>query len=240
VPDGYTLIMTAAGPTAINVSLYSKIPFDPIRDFAPVALVASTIYAVVVNPSVPAKSMKELVALGKSGKPLTYASGGTGSAPHLSGELLQMVAGVDLIHVPFKGAGPGIAAVLGSQVTMMFVGPLGIEGHVKSGKLRALAVADRKRSAILPDVPTVTEAGYPGVEGGTWYGFVAPAGTARPIIDAFHAAVLKAMTAPDTKSRLLAQGVEIVGGGPGDFDRLIREEIVKWTKLVQHAGIKPN
>ena len=238
-PDGYTMLLITT-THSVNPGLIKKLPYDLVRDLTAVSLAVTQPNILVVHPSVPAKSMKELVALGKSGKPLTYASGGAGSAPHLSGELLQMVAGVDLIHVPFKGAGPGIAAVLGSQVTMMFVGPLGIEGHVKSGKLRALAVADRKRSAILPDVPTVTEAGYPGVEGGTWYGFVAPAGTARPIIDAFHAAVLKAMTAPDTKSRLLAQGVEIVGGGPGDFDRLIREEIVKWTKLVQHAGIKPN
>jgi tripartite-type tricarboxylate transporter receptor subunit TctC len=148
-----------------------------------------------------------------------------------------MVAGVKLTHVPYKGSGPGIVAVLGNQVTMMFVGPLSIESHVAAGRLRALATADRKRSAVLPDVPTVSEAGYGGVESGTWYGFVAPARTPRPVLDAFHAAVVKSLAVPEMKSRLLAQGVEIVGEGPQEFDRRLREEIVKWDKLVKTAGI---
>jgi tripartite-type tricarboxylate transporter receptor subunit TctC len=148
-----------------------------------------------------------------------------------------MVAGIDLTHVPYKGSGPGVAAVLGGQVTMIFVGPLAIEAHVKSGKLRALAIADKKRSAVLPEVPTVSEAGFPGIEAGTWYGFLAPAGTPRRIIDAFHASVLKAMSTPETKTRLLAQGAEIVGSGPREFDQMMRAEIAKWTKLVERAGI---
>jgi tripartite-type tricarboxylate transporter receptor subunit TctC len=236
-PDGYTMLLITTTHT-VNPSLMKKLPYDPLKDFAPVSLAVTQPNVLVVHPSLPAKSLKELVALGKAkvGN-LTYASGGSGSQPHLAGELLQMIAGIELIHVPYKGSGPGVTAVLGGQVTMMFVGPLAIEAHVKSGKLRALAVADKKRSAVLPDVPTVSEAGFRGLETGTWYGFLAPAGTPQPVIDTFHAAVIKSMSTPDMKTRLLAQGVEIVGAGPREFDQTLREEIVKWTKLVKRAGI---
>jgi tripartite-type tricarboxylate transporter receptor subunit TctC len=236
-PDGYTMLLITTTHT-VNPSLMKKLPYDPLKDFAPVSLAVTQPNVLVVHPSLPAKSLKELVALGKAkvGN-LTYASGGSGSQPHLAGELLQMIAGIELIHVPYKGSGPGVTAVLGGQVTMMFVGPLAIEAHVKSWKLRALAVADKKRSAVLPDVPTVSEAGFRGLETGTWYGFLAPAGTPQPIIDTFHAAVVKSMSTPDMKTRLLAQGVEIVGAGPREFDQTLREEIVKWTKLVKRAGI---
>lgn len=238
-PDGYTVLMITT-THSVNPALMGKLPYDLVKDLKAVSMPVTQPNVLVVHPSLPAKSMRELVALAKSSKSLTYASGGNGSAPHLSGALLQMVANVDLIHVPFKGAGPGIAAVVGNQVTMMFVGPLGVEAHVKSGRLRALAVADKKRSAVLPDVPTVAEAGYPGTEAGTWYGFMMPAGTARSVIDAFHSAVLTAMSSPDTKARLLAQGAEIVGAGPNEFDPFIRAEIAKWTKLIQATGIKAN
>jgi tripartite-type tricarboxylate transporter receptor subunit TctC len=236
-PDGYTMLLITTTHT-VNPSLMKKLSYDPVKDFAPVSLAVTQPNVLVVHPSLPAKSLKELVALGKAkvGN-LTYASGGSGSQPHLAGELLQMIAGIELIHVPYKGSGPGVTAVLGGQVTMMFVGPLAIEAHVKSGKLRALAVADKKRSAVLPHVPTVSEAGFPGLETGTWYGFLAPVGTPQPVIDTFHAAVIKSMSTPDMKTRLLAQGVEIVGAGPREFDQTLREEIVKWTKLVKRAGI---
>jgi len=236
-PDGYTMLLITTTHT-VTPALAKKLPYDAANDFAAVSLAVAQPNVLVVHPSVPARSVKELVALARA-KPavLTYASGGSGSSPHLGGELLQMVAGVKLTHVPYKGSGPGIVAVLGNQVTMMFVGPLSIESHVAAGRLRALATADRKRSAVLPDVPTVSEAGYGGVESGTWYGFVAPARTPRPVLDAFHAAVVKSLAVPEMKSRLLAQGVEIVGEGPQEFDRRLREEIVKWDKLVKTAGI---
>jgi len=236
-PDGYTMLLITTTHT-VTPALAKKLPYDAANDFAAVSLAVAQPNVLVVHPSVPARSVKELVALARA-KPavLTYASGGSGSSPHLGGELLQMVAGVKLTHVPYKGSGPGIVAVLGNQVTMMFVGPLSIESHVAAGRLRALATADRKRSAVLPDVPTVSEAGYGGVESGTWYGFVAPARTPRPVLDAFHAAVVKSLAVPEMKSRLLAQGVEIVGDGPQEFDRRLREEIVKWDKLVKAAGI---
>jgi tripartite-type tricarboxylate transporter receptor subunit TctC len=235
--DGYTLLLVTTTHT-VNPSLMKKLPYDTIRDFAPVSLAVSQPNILAIHPSVPAKSVKELVALAKQKTAhLTYASGGAGSSPHLSGELFKLVAGINLTHVPFKGSGPGATALLGGQVTMMFAGPLLFEAHIKSGKLRGLAVADRKRSGVLPDLPTMAEAGFPGVETGTWYGFLAPAGTPAAVTNTFHDTLVKVMAAPDMKSRLLAQGVDIVGAGPRDFDRIIREEVDKWSKLVKRAGI---
>jgi tripartite-type tricarboxylate transporter receptor subunit TctC len=235
--DGYTMLLITTTHT-VNPSLMKKLPYDTIRDFAPVSLAASQPNLLAVHPSVPAKSVKELVALakGKSAH-FTYASGGAGSSPHLSGELFKLVAGIDLTHVPFKGSGPGVTALLGGQVTMMFAGPLVFDAHIKSGKVRALAVADRKRSGILPDIPTMAEAGFPGVETGTWYGFLAPSGTPGAVAESFHDTLVKVMAAPEMKSRLLAQGVDIVAAGPREFDRIIREEVDKWAKLVKRAGI---
>ena len=235
--DGYTMLLVTTTHT-VNPSLMKKLPYDTIRDFTPVSLAVSQPNILAVHPSVPAKSVKELVAYAKSKSAhFTYASGGSGSSPHLSGELFRLVAGIDLTHVPFKGSGPGATALLGGQVTMMFAGPLLFEPHIRSGKLRALAVADRKRSAILADVPTMAEAGFPGIETGTWYGFLAPAGTPAIIAQTFHEMLVKVMAQPDMKSRLLAQGVDIVGAGPREFDKIIREEIEKWSKLVKQAGI---
>jgi tripartite-type tricarboxylate transporter receptor subunit TctC len=234
--DGYTMLLITTTHT-VNPSLMKKLPYDAIRDFTAVSLAVSQPNILAVHPSVAAKSVKELVALAKAKAHLTYASGGSGSSPHLSGELFRLVAGIDLTHVPFKGSGPGATALIGGQVTMMFAGPLLFEPHIKSGKLRALAVADRKRSAILPDIPTMAEAGFPGIETGTWYGFLAPAGTPSTVVQTFHETVVKVMATADMKSRLLAQGVDIVGAGPREFDKIMREEVDKWTKLVKRAGI---
>ena len=235
--DGYTVLLVTTTHT-VNPSLMKKLPYDTIRDFAAVSLVASQPNILAVHPSVPAKSVKELVAYAKSKSThLTYASGGSGSSPHLSGELFRLVAGIDLTHVPFKGSGPGVTALLGGQVSMMFAGPLVFEPHIKSGKLRALAIADRKRSSTVPDVPTMAEAGFPGIETGTWFGILAPAGTPATIVEALHETLVKVMAQPDLKARLLAQGVDIVGAGPREFDKIIREEVDKWSKLVKRAGI---
>jgi tripartite-type tricarboxylate transporter receptor subunit TctC len=235
--DGYTILLITTTHT-VNPSLMKKLPYDTVRDFTAVSLAVSQPNILAVHPSVPAKTVKELVAYAKAKSAhLTYASGGSGSSPHLSGELLRLVAGIDLTHVPFKGSGPGATALIGGQVTMMFAGPLLFEPHIKSGKLRALAVADRKRSPVLPDIPTMTESGFPGIETGTWYGFVAPAGTPGAVAQTFHETLVKVMAAPDMKARLLAQGVDIVGAGPREFDKIIREEVDKWAKLVKRAGI---
>jgi tripartite-type tricarboxylate transporter receptor subunit TctC len=236
--DGYTMLLITTTYTVVP-SLVKKLSFDPIKDFSGVSLVVSQPNVLAVHPSVQAKSVKELVALAKGRSAnLTFASGGSGSSPHLSGELFKLVAGIDLTHVPFKGSGPGVAALLGGQVTMMFAGPLAFEAHIKAGKLRALALADKKRSAILPDVPTMTEAGFAGVETGTWYGMLVPAGTPRAVIDKLHGAFLKTMAVPEMKARLLAQGVDIVGSGPREMDQTVRDEIAKWKKIVDRAGIK--
>jgi tripartite-type tricarboxylate transporter receptor subunit TctC len=235
--DGYTMLLITTTHT-VNPSLMKKLPYDTIRDFTAVSLAVSQPNILAIHPSVPAKSVKELVAFAKSKSAhLTYGSGGSGSSPHLSGELFRLLAGIELTHVPFKGTGPAATALLGGQITMMFAGPLLFEPHIKSGKLRALAVADRKRSAVLPDIPTMAEAGFPGIETGTWYGFLAPAGTPNAVVQTFHEALVKVMATPDMKSRLLAQGVDIVGAGPREFDRIIREEVDKWSKLVKRAGI---
>ena len=235
--DGYTLLLVTTTHT-VNPSLMKKLPYDPIRDFAPVSLAASQPNILAVHPSVPAKSVKELVAYARSKSAhLTYASGGSGSSPHLSGELLRLVAGIELTHVPFKGSGPGVTALLGGQVTMMFAGPLVFDPHIKAGKLRALAVADSKRSAVLPDVPTMIEAGLAGVQTGTWFGFLAPAATPAAIAQTFHEALVKAMAQPEMKARFLALGVDIVGAKPSEFDKIIRDEVEKWARLVKHAGI---
>ena len=235
--DGYTMLLITTTHT-VNPSLMQKLPYDTIRDFTAISLAVSQPNILAIHPSVLAKSVKELVALGKAKSThLTYGSGGSGSSPHLSGELLRLLTGIPLTHVPFKGTGPAATALLGGQITMMFAGPLLFEPHIKSGKLRALAVADRKRSAVLPDIPTMTEAGFPGIETGTWYGFIAPAETPNAVVQTFHEALIKVMATPEMKSRLLAQGVDIVGAGPREFDRIIREEVDKWTKLVKRAGI---
>jgi tripartite-type tricarboxylate transporter receptor subunit TctC len=235
--DGYTVLLVTTTHT-VNPSLVKKLPYETIGDFSAISLAVSQPNILAVHPSVPAKSVKELVAHAKSKPaPLTYASGGVGSSPHLSGELLRLVAGIDLTHVPFKGSGPGVTALLGGQVTMMFAGPLVFEPHVKSGKLRALAVADRTRSPVLPDVPTMSEAGFPEVETGTWFGFLAPQGVPAAVARTFHEALVKTMATPEVKSRLLAQGVDIVGAGPREFEKILREEVDKWSKLVKRAGI---
>ncbi|HYC46196.1 MAG TPA: tripartite tricarboxylate transporter substrate binding protein [Burkholderiales bacterium] len=235
--DGYTLLLITTTHT-VNPSLIKKLPYDTIKDFAPMSLAVSQANILAVHPSVPAKSVKELVALARS-KPLTYASGGNGSSPHLSGELFKLVAGVDITHVPFKGSGPGVAALLGGQVAMMFAGPLAFEAHIKAGKIRPLAVAANKRSSVLRDLPTMAEAGFPGIETGTWYGVIGPAATPPAIAQTVHEAVVKTMAQPEVNARLLAQGVDIVGAGPREFGKILRAEVEKWSKLVKRAGITP-
>ena len=237
VPDGYTLLMVTTTHT-VNPSLISKLPFDTVKDFAPVSLVVSQPNILVVHPSVPAKSVKELVAMAKA-KPNTmnFASGGNGSSPHLSGELLNIVAGIKITHIPYKGSGPGVTDLLGGHVQLMFAGPLALEQHIKSGRVRALAIADKRRSTVLPDVPTMTEAGFPGVETGTWYGILAPARTPPAIVAHVQKTIVRVLQAPDLKSRILNQGVDIVASTPDEFGKLITAEVAKWSRVVKAADI---
>ena len=237
-PDGYTLVLITTTHT-VNPSLIAKLPYDTVGDFAPVSLVVSQPNILVVHPSVPAKSVKELVAMAKAQpNSLNFASGGNGSSPHLSGELFKIVAGVQITHVPYKGSGPGVTDLLGGHVQLMFAGPLALEQQIKNGRLRALAVADRRRSAVLPDVPTMTEAGFAGVETGTWYGLLAPARTPQAIVAKIHTAIVRILQAPDLKSRILNQGVDIVGSSPAEFEKFIIAEVAKWSRVVQTAGIR--
>jgi len=239
VPDGYTLIMTAAGPTAINVSLYSKIPFDPIRDFAPVALVASTIYAVVVNPSVPAKSMKELIALARATpRKLTFGLSGVGAPPHLSADLLKMMTGTDMVHVPCKGTGPAIADLIGGQITFMFADALAAAPQMKAGKLRGLAVSSPKRFVLVPDLPTVSESGVPGFSAVGWTGLLAPAGTPRPITRKLNSEVVRVLPLPDVKEKLAGDSSEFGKSTPEEFSAFIKQEIAKWAKVVKASGAR--
>src|SRR5512140_1202101 len=202
-PDGYTLLMTTSGIMGINPALYSKLPFDPIKDFAPISMLVSLNNVLVLHPSVPAKSVQEVIALAKAqpGK-LTYASSGNGTSIHLSGELFKTMTGVDMLHIPYKGSAPAVTDLLGGQVNMMFDNIPSSLPHIKAGKLRALAVTGAKRSQLLPDLPTIAEAGVPGYESYVWFGVVAPAGTPSSIVQRLNAAIAKAAAAPAFHSRL--------------------------------------
>ena len=238
-PDGYTLTMSAAGPTAINVSLYSKVPFDPVKDYAPVARVASTVYALIVHPSVEAKSVKELIALARTrpGK-LTFASAGIGAPPHLAGELLKTMAGIDIVHVPYKGTGPAIADLVGGQVTMMFSDALAAVPQIKAGKLRGLAVSSPRRFAFAPDLPTVAEAGVPGFSAVGWTGLLAPAGTPRAVVQKLNAEIVRVLPLPDVKEKLAGDGSEFGKNTPEEFSKFIKEEIAKWGKVIKASGAR--
>jgi tripartite-type tricarboxylate transporter receptor subunit TctC len=240
VPDGYTLVMVTT-THSINPSLMAKLPFDTVKDFAAVSLVVSQPNILVVHPSVPAKSVRELVALARA-KPdtLNFASGGNGSSPHLSGELFKIVAGVQITHIPYKGSGPGVTDLLGGHVQMMFAGPLALEQQIKNGRLRALAIADKRRSVVFPDLPTMTEAGFPGVETGTWYGILAPARTPPAVVSHIQRTIARILQVPDLKSRILNQGVDIVASSPDEFEKFIITEIAKWSRVVKTAGIHPD
>jgi tripartite-type tricarboxylate transporter receptor subunit TctC len=237
-PDGYTMLFAFSGPLVIVPHMTEKPPYHTLKDFAPVSLAAQGPYVLLVHPSVPAGSVKELVALAKAqpGK-LNYASGGSGTGIHLAAELFKMTAGIDIVHVPYKGAGPGQTALLANEVAMMFNGLPPALPHVKSGKLRALAIAGEKRSPLLPEMPTLTEAGTAVVATG-WYGILAPRATPRPIVMKMQAATAKACASPGVRDRLASQGVETVGSTPEEFGVWLREEWSKWQKVIRTVGIK--
>jgi tripartite-type tricarboxylate transporter receptor subunit TctC len=236
--DGYTLLVASAS-TAINQTLTKNLPWDAIRDFSPVTLLVLNQSLLVVHPSVPANSVRELIALAKA-KPggVTFASYGNGSSAHLIGELFKMMAGVDLLHVPYKGAAPAVNDLLGGQVNLLFSDIAAILPHVKSGKVRALGLGSEKRFAGLPDVPTIAEAGVPGFVGGGFLGLVAPAGTPREAIDKLNAAALKSLGAPEVAERLNALASPPQGGTPEAFGALIRSEVEKWARVIRAGNVK--
>jgi tripartite-type tricarboxylate transporter receptor subunit TctC len=237
-PDGYTLLIVAF-PFAVTPSLTKQMPYDTLRDFAPVILAAQSPNLLVVNPQVPVKTVGELIALAKSqpGK-LSYASTGNGSSNHISMELFKSMAGVDIVHIPYKGSAPAVSDLLGGQLAVMFDNVPNVLPQVKAGKLRALGTSGTKRTPLAPDVPTIAEAGVPGYEVTVWFGLVAPAGTPREIVQKLNAEVLKILALPDVRERFLAQGVEPVGSTPEQFGEHIRAQMSKWSKVVQDAGVK--
>jgi tripartite-type tricarboxylate transporter receptor subunit TctC len=236
-PDGYTLLC-ASSSFSIIPAVTRALSYSPTRDFAPVTLASSAPYLMVLYPAVPAQSVKELIALAKAqpGK-LNYASAGSGSTLHLAGELFKSLAGVDIVHVPYKGA-TGITDLIAGAVQLSFAGLPQTLPHVKSGRLKALAVTTLRRAAAVPDLPTIAEAGVPGYEVDPWYGVIAPAGTPRAIIDRLNAAFGRALAAPDVKEKFLLQGIEPRSSTPAEFSGIIGKEIVKWSKVVSDAGIR--
>jgi len=238
-PDGYTLFMTTSGIQAINPALYAKMPFDPNKDLAPVAPLVSLNNVLVVHPSVPAKSVKEVIDLAKKspGK-WTYASSGNGTTIHMSGAMFTQLTGTDILHIPYKGSAPAVTDLLAGQTHMMFDNVPSALPHIKSGKLRALATTGAKRDPALPDLPTVAEAGVKGYESGVWFGLSVPAGTPREIIQRLNAATLQATKAPDFIKRMTDLGYNIIPGTPEQMESMLKAEIARWTPVVKASGAK--
>jgi tripartite-type tricarboxylate transporter receptor subunit TctC len=238
-PDGYTLFMTTSGIQAINPALYAKMPFDPNKDLAPVAPLVSLNNVLVVHPSVPAKSVKEVIDLAKKepGK-WTYASSGNGTSIHMSGAMFTQLTGTDMLHIPYKGSAPAVTDLLAGQTHMMFDNIPSALPHIKSGKLRALATTGSKRDPTLPDLPTIAEAGVKGYESGVWFGISVPTGTPREIIMRLNAAAVQATKSPEFIKRMTDLGYNIIPGTPEQMERMLKDEIARWTPIVKASGAK--
>ena len=241
-PDGYTIIMSSANHT-INPSLYPKIPYDTVRDFAPVTVVGTSPFVLVVHPSLPVKTVKELIALARARKgQITYASSGTGGPQQLAGELFKVMAKVDMTHVPYKGSGPAEVDLIGGHVQVMFATTISALPQIKAGRMRPLGVTTLKRTSafsnVFPDLPTVSEAAVPGYEASSWWGVLVPARTPREIVNKLHGDIVKVLHMPDPRNRLLTQGGDPVGNTPEQFAAMMQEELGKWAKLVKEANIK--
>jgi tripartite-type tricarboxylate transporter receptor subunit TctC len=239
-PDGYTLLLSHSGPLAIEPLLHSQPTYNSLKDFTPVSLVAATPYLLLVNSALPAKSVKDLIALARAqpGK-LNFASGGPGTGIHMAAELLNFVAGTRITHVPYKGASPGMTALMAGEVNMMFNGLPAALPHVKSGKLRAVAVGSAKRTPLLPDLPTIAESGLK-FEASGWYGLVGPQGMPKPLVGRLHSDLVRTLQQKEMTERLAGLGIEGIGSTPEAFTSYLREEIDKWGKVIKAAGVKAN
>jgi tripartite-type tricarboxylate transporter receptor subunit TctC len=237
--DGHTLVMGTVGTHSINGSLYAKIPYDMVRDFAPVTLIASTPNLLVVNNDIPAKNLQELIALAKA-KPgtLTYGSPGIGTSVHVSGELFNSLAGVKTTHVPYKGRQMAIPDLLGGSISMMFDNMPSAIPVVREGKLRAIGVTSAKRSASAPEIPTIAEQGLPGFEATSWFAVFAPAGTPKPVVDRLHAEIVRIFGLPDVQTKMKTLGLDLILGGPDELAKTQAAEIVKWAKVIKDSGAK--
>lgn len=237
-PDGYTIFLFNSA-NAIAPSLYKSVPFDPLKDFEPVILISTSPFVLVVHPSTPAHSVKELIALAKAKpKGYAYASGGNGSSTHLAAEQFKQMAGIDMVHVPYKGAGPAFVDLLAGQVTLYFSSIPPALPHVKSGRVRALAISSERRSQLWPDLPTISETGLPGYESGASYGLVTPARTPAVVVRKLNAEVSRILSEPDVRSRLASQGMDISAGTPQDFARFMKVEIAKWAHVIKASGAR--
>ena len=238
-PDGYTLVIGQASNLAINLSLMRKLPYDPTRDFAPITLVATSPNLLVVHPSLPVRTIRDLVVLAKS-KPgaINYASAGNGSPGHLAAEYFKKVANIDMVHIPYKGATPALIDVIAGQASLYFTSPIAAQPYVRSGRLRQIAVTSGMRFPPLPDVPTIAEGGYRDIDMTSWWGLLAPAGTAADIVEKLHAATVKALNTAEIRERLATQGAMVVTSTPGEFAAYIKTEIVKWARIVSASGAR--
>lgn len=238
-PDGYTLVLASSGTVTVAPSLYTKMPFDPIKDLTPITLLSYVPIVLVIHPGNPAKSLKEFIALAKS-KPgkMTMASGGNGTTNHLAGELFQLETGAKFIHVPYKGAGPALIDLLGGQVDMLFDQLSASSNYIKSGKLRALVVAGEKRTAVIPDVPTLIESGLKNCDSGTFTALMGPAGLPRDVVTKLNAAANKTMAMPVTRDRFASLGATILGGTPAQLDANLKQELAMWMRVAKAANIK--
>jgi len=236
-PDGYTVLQNSITTHGVGPHLYSKLPYDPVKDFTPVSGLALLPLIMAVNTDLPVKSVAELVAHSKANN-LNFASSGNGGAPHMAAELFKSVTGAPLTHVPYKGSGPAVADLVGGRVQIMFDAAPSLIAHIRSGRLRVLAAASAERNRLLPEVPTFGELGYPKVAVSLWYGMLAPAGTPKPIVEKLNREVAKALGSPDVREKLLAQGAEPMPGTPEAFASFMQEEMAKWAPVVKQAGVK--
>lgn len=237
-PDGYTLEMGHAGTHVSAVSLYKNLPYDPVRDFAPITLVAKLVTVLVVHPSVPVASVQELIAYAKRTGNLNYASAGPGTISHLTGELFNQVTGLKLPHVPYRGAGPALNALLGGEIQVSFLSPTTAYAQLKAGRVKALAVSSRTRFPGAPGIPSATEAGVPGMEATLWFGMFAPAGTPRPIVMKLNREIGDILRRDDVKEALLKRGSEATPSTPEELGAWVKSELAKWTPIIRNAGIK--
>jgi tripartite-type tricarboxylate transporter receptor subunit TctC len=236
--DGYTLVMGHAGTHVSAVALYKDLPYDPVRDFAPITMVSRGVTVLVVHPSIPVSNVQELIAYAKQKGNLSYASAGPGTASHLTGELFKHVTGLKILHVPYKSAGFALTALLGAETQISFLSPVTAYTQLKAGKLKALAVSSRTRFPGTPDIPSATEAGVPGMEALLWFALFAPAHTPQPIITKLNHAVTGMLREPEVKDVLLKQGADAAPSTPAELGAFVRAEIPKWTKVIREAGIK--
>jgi tripartite-type tricarboxylate transporter receptor subunit TctC len=236
-PDGYTLLQNSITTHGVGPHLYSKLPYDPVKDFAPVSGLALLPLVMAVNADLPVQTVEQMISYSKQNQ-VNFASSGNGGAPHMAAELFKSVTGAQITHVPYKGSGPAVADLVGGRVQIMFDAPPSLIAHIRSGKLRVLAAASESRNRLLPEAPTFAELGYPQVAVSLWYGLLAPAGTPRPVIARLNAEVSRALQSSEVRDRLQAQGAEPMPGTPEAFAAFMREEMAKWAPVVKQAGVK--